>query len=79
MYIVLYKEHNAFIKLKQFTSDNATMWQQLISASCNIQTHRTGHTDWETGGALMAPLPNFQMNHRDSGILNLTYRLVATN
>ena len=55
------------------------MWQQLISASCDIQTHRTGHTDWETRGSLMARLPNFQMNHGDSGILNLTYRLDATN
>ena len=55
------------------------MWQQLISANCDIQTHRTGHTDWETRGSLMARLPNFQMNHGDSGILSLTYRLDATN
>ena len=48
------------------------MWQQLITASCDIQTHRTGHTNWETGGSLVARLPNFQMNHWDSGILNLT-------
>ena len=61
------------------TSDNATMWQQLISASCDIQTHRTGHTDRETGGSRMVRLPDFQMNHGDSGILNLTYRLDATN
>ena len=26
--------------------------EQLISASCDIQTHRTGHTDWETGSSL---------------------------
>ena len=55
------------------------MWQQLISASRDIQTHKTGQTDWEIGGSLMARLPNFQMNHGDSGILNLTYRLDATN
>ena len=33
----------------------------------------------ETGGPLMVRLPDFQMNHGDSGILNLTYRLDATN
>ena len=27
----------------------------------------------------MVRLPDFQMNHGDSGILNLTYRLDATN
>ena len=31
------------------------------------------------GGSLMATLPNFQMNHGGSRILNLTYRLDATN
>ena len=46
---------------------------------CDIQTHRTGHTDWETGGSRMVCLPDFQMNHGDSGIFNLTYRLDATN
>ena len=55
------------------------MWQQLISASCDIQAHRTGHTDWETGGSLMACLPNFQANYGDSGIFNLTNRLDATD
>ena len=55
------------------------MWQQLISASCDIQTHRTGHTDWETGGSLIARLPNFQTNHQDSGILNLTNRCYQLN
>ena len=51
----------------------------IISTSCDIQTHRTGHTDRETGGSRMVRLPDFQMNHGDSGILNLTYRLDATN
>ena len=44
------------------------MWQQLIIVSYIIQTHRIGHTDWETGGSLMACLPNFQMKHGDSRI-----------
>ena len=35
--------------------------------------------DWEIGGSLMARLPNFQMNHRDSRILNFTYKLDAIN
>ena len=35
--------------------------------------------DRETGGSLMVPLPDFQMNQGDSGILNLTYRQDATN
>ena len=35
--------------------------------------------DWETSSSLMAQLPNFQMNHGDSEILNLSYRLDATN
>ena len=39
------------------------MWQQLNSTSCDIQTHKTGHADWETSGSLKAPSPNFQMNH----------------
>ena len=42
-------------------------------------TRRTGYTDRETVGSLMVPVPDFQMNHGDSGILNLTYRLDATN
>ena len=42
-------------------------------------THRTGHEDQETGGSLMVRLHEFQMNHGDSRILNLTYRLDATN
>ena len=45
-----------------------------ISTSYDIQTNGTGHTDWGTGGSLMARLPNFQMNHRDSEILNLIKR-----
>ena len=61
-----------------FKSDKTTMWQQLIRASCNIQTHRAGQTDWDTGGSLMALLPNFQMNHGGSKIFNLTYVLDAT-
>ena len=35
--------------------------------------------DWETGGSLTARLHNFQMNHEDRGILNITYKLVATH
>ena len=79
--IALYNEHSAF--LHNWYCSHQTMqlcgWQQLISTSCNIQTHRTSHKNWERGDSLLARLPNFQMNHGDSGILNLTYMLDATN
>ena len=48
----------------------------LAAPGCDIQTHRTGHAERETGGSLMIRLPD---DHGDSGILNLTYRLNATN
>ena len=57
---------------------NLTMQQygiSSISAICDIQTHRTGHTDRWTGGSLMVRLPSFQMNHGGSGIPNRCYQL----
>ena len=60
MYSALQRTQRFYITdMILLTSDNATMWQQLISASCDIQTHRTGHTDWETGGSLIARFAQF--------------------
>ena len=55
---------------------------QLLAAANQRQLRhsntQTGHMDWETGSSLMTRLPNFQMNHGDSEIFNLTY-VDATN
>ena len=48
-----------------------------ISTNCDIQTHRT---TYGLGNRYLSHgLPNFQMKHGDSEILNLTYRCCKLN
>ena len=60
--------------------DNATLWQQLNQRQLRHSNTQNRTYGLGTCGSLMARLPNFQMNHGDSGILNLTnYRCYQLN
>ena len=53
------------------------MWKQLNQRQLRLQTHRTYGLG--TSGSLMARLPHFQINHGDSGILNIILPIDSTN